>query len=256
MQPRPIPTAVYHVSWAREYGIASLYFWGCNLHCRICLLQKEVLDCHLPETRYRIYDPAYKNPKPERFLTLSELFEKLNPLEIQRVFLMGAEPVCDRSLPVILDYLRQTKACTISLLTNGKRKLPVDKVDEVIFSIKAVTRSLHRDYTGFDNRGILRNFRELAELPKPRLFAETVFIPGYVDGEEVMRIAAFIASVNRDIPLRIDAYLPMPGQPWRAPTVEEIEALREKVLPILPNTSCLHGKEGKESLAYEVERIF
>jgi pyruvate-formate lyase-activating enzyme len=191
-----------------------------------------------------------------QFLTLSELFEKLDSLKIKRVFLMGAEPVCDRSLPTILDYLWQTKQCTISLLTNGKRRLPVDKLDEVIFSIKALTPSLHRHYTGCDNRGILRNFRELAALPKPRLFAETVFIPGYVDGEEVVRIAAFIASVNREAPFRIDAYLPVPGQPWRAPTVEEIQSLQERVLLILPNTTYLHGKDGKENLAYEVERIF
>lgn len=256
MQAKHAPTSVYHVTWSGQYGIASLYFWGCNLHCRICLLQKEVLDCHLPQTRYRIYDPAYMNPRPLRFLTPVELFEKLNLLAIKRVFLMGAEPVCDRSLPIILDYLQRTKHCTISLLTNGKRKLPVDKLDEVIFSIKALTPSLHRHYTGFNNRGILRNFRELAVLPNPRLFAETVFIPGYVDEEEVMRIAAFIASVNREIPFRIDAYLPVPGQPWRAPTVEEIQSLQERVLPVLPNTTCLHGREGKEALAYEVERIF
>jgi pyruvate formate lyase activating enzyme len=247
---------VYHVTWSEQYGIASLYFWGCNLHCRICLLQKEVLDCHLPETRFRIYEPAHTNPTPLQFLTISELFEKLDSLKIKRVFLMGAEPVCDRSLPTILDHLWQAKQCTISLLTNGKRRLPVDKLDEVIFSIKALTPSLHRHYTGFDNRGILRNFRELAALPKPRLFAETVFIPDYVDQEEVVRIAAFIASVDRETPFRIDAYLPVPVQPWRAPTVEEIQLLQERVLRILPNTTYLHGKKGEENLAYEVERIF
>jgi pyruvate-formate lyase-activating enzyme len=249
-------TSVYHITWGEQYGVCSLYFWGCNLRCRICLLKREVLDCHLPETRLRIYDPSFVSRKPRKFLTFEQIVDILECLPIKRVFLMGAEPLCDPLLPRILEFLRGKKYCLISLLTNGKLMPPLDMVDEIIFSIKAISHSLHKDYTGFSNRGILSNFRKLAGVPRIRLNAETVFIPNYVDEAEVIRIAAFIASIDPAVPLRIDAYLPVPGQPWRVPEIEEIEKLRDRVCKILPGATSFHGKQGNEPLVYEVKRVF
>ena len=100
------------------------------------------------------------------------------------------------------------------------------------------------------------SYEELAGFPQIRLHAQTVFIPDYVDEAEIMKVAAFIASINSDIPLRIDAYLPVPGQPWRVPEIEEIEELKDKISKILPRTTCFHGKQGSEPLVYEVKRIF
>ena len=249
-------TNVYHITYSKEYGVCCLYFWGCNLRCRLCLLKKEAFDCHLPETRFRIYDINYKSKRPGRFLTMCQLLSLLEPLKLKQTVLMGAEPVCDPLLPDILTSLKQSQGCSFTLLTNGKKPAPLSIVHQIIFSIKAITPSLHLDYTGYDNETILRNFIETASCKSVTLNAETVFIPDYVDGDEVLRIAAFIASVDRSIPLRIDAYLPVQGLPWRCPTVEEIQSLRDRVRQILPNASCLYGDEGKTELAYEIERIF
>jgi pyruvate-formate lyase-activating enzyme len=169
---------------------------------------------------------------------------------------MGAEPVCDPFLSRILVSLKQSKTCSFVLLTNGRKLPPLAMLDEVIISIKAVTPALHRDYTGVDNRVILRNFTEIASSKSVSLHAETVFVPGYVDEEEILRIAAFIASVDRSIPFRIDAYLPIQGLPWRVPTPKEMRALAYRTNQILPNTTCFYGDKGKTELAYEIERIF
>jgi pyruvate-formate lyase-activating enzyme len=169
---------------------------------------------------------------------------------------MGAEALCDPTLPEILLYLKQTKGSSVSLLTNGKKRAPLSMIDEIVFSIKAITPSLHRDYTGEDNASILQNFMDMGGQKSVRLYAETVFIPGYVNEPEVMKIAKFIASVDRHIPFRIDAYLPMPGLPWRAVQTSEIEAVRDRVQEMLPNTTCLHGDYGRKMLAYEIERVF
>ncbi len=249
-------TRNYHITFSREHGICCLFFWGCNLGCRICLLQKEAFDCHLPETRLKIYDPDYTGERPERFLALSELTRFLDPLPLKRTILMGAEPLCDPRLPDILGYLKEERHSAVTLLTNGKALPPFSLVDEVIFSLKALEPSLHRDYTGDDNREILENFRAIAVREDISLQTETVFIPGYVDEGEVLDIATFIASVDPTLPLRIDAYLPVSGLPWRAPESWQIEALAEKARAILPNTTFLHGRGGEEVLAYEVERIF
>ena len=249
-------TNIYHITYSREYGVCCLFFWGCNLSCQLCLLKKEAFDCHLPETRLRIYDPAYRSERPARFLTLQKLVHLLDPLSLKQIVLMGAEPVCDPLLSRILVSLKQSKNCSFVLLTNGRKFPPLAMLDQVIFSIKAVTPALHRDYTGVDNRVILRNFTELASSKSVSLHAETVFIPGYVDEEEILRIAAFISSVDRSIPFRIDAYLPIQGLPWRVPTPEEIQVLAYRTKQFLPNTTCFYGDKGKTELAYEIERIF
>lgn len=253
---KKIQTRIYHITYSRDFGICSLYFWGCNIRCRICLLKKEAFDCHLPENRLRIYEPDYRSPRPKRFLSLKDLCEHLSHLNIQTVFLMGAEPLCDTALEDILKYLRQEKRSRISLLTNGFQLPPLALLDEVVFSIKAVSPDLHRNYTGFNNAGILKNFRTISRAPGIRLYAETVFIPDYVDESEVLKIAAFVASVDKELPFRIDAYLPIPGLSWRAPSVGEIESLTEKVKEALPRTTCFYGNQGKTPLAYDIERIF
>ncbi len=98
--------------------------------------------------------------------------------------------------------------------------------------------------------------KPVAAAKKGSLHTETVFIPGYIDEDEVLRIAGFIASVDPSIPFRIDAYLPVPCLSWRAPTVAEITGLRERAAEMLPNATCFYGDEGNMPLAYEVARIF
>ena len=77
-----------------------------------------------------------------------------------------------------------------------------------------------------------------------------------LQGIATNKIAEFISSADWSIPFRIDSYLPMPGLPWRAPEIQEVEALREKVKTILPKITCLHGDGGRKELAYEIEKIF
>jgi pyruvate-formate lyase-activating enzyme len=204
----------------------------------------------------RIYDLDYEGKRPERFLRLSELIRRLEPLPLKRTILMGAEPLCDPRFAEILGYIKGERRCAVTLLTNGKVLPHFSLVDEVVFSLKALEPSLHRDYTGEDNQDILENFRATAKRKDISLHVETVFIPEYVDEGEILDIASFIASVDPTLPLRIDAYLPVGDLPWRAPGDWELKALSEKARAILPNTTCLHGRGGKEALAYEVERIF
>jgi len=251
-----VQTKVYHITYSKDFKICSLFFWGCNLLCKICLLKKEAFDCHLQENRLRIYEPDYRSARPENFLELENLVSLLSDLKIDKTFLMGAEPLVDPALPRVLDFLKSKKNSKISLLTNGLKLPPLSMLDEIIFSLKAITPKLHKDYTGVDNQRILENFAIISRSEGVKMYAETVFIPGYVDEREVLRIAEFIASVNRDIPFRIDAYLPIPDLPWEAPDVHQIQSITERVKGILPNTTCFYGDEGSTPLAYEIERIY
>lgn len=95
------------------------------------------------------------------------------------------------------------RAMELSLVSGGCVK----------FDLKAYTRALHRALCGTDNRQTLDNFSYVAarisERPDPPpLIASTLLVPGYVEAEEVGRIASFIASLDPDIPYSLLAFHP------------------------------------------------
>ncbi len=82
--------------------------------------------------------------------------------------------------------------------------------------------------------------------------AESVFIPEYIDRPEIKHISRFIARMDKSIPYRIDAYIPIGDNPWRRPTPEEMEKATSIARKHLDNVSCLTGNEG---LKFEVLRV-
>jgi pyruvate formate lyase activating enzyme len=102
------------------------------------------------------------------------------------------------SRPRLLD-----RAVDLSLASGGCVK----------FDLKAWDDSLHRALTGVSNGPTLENFarsaRRARERPDPPLVvASTLLVPGYVDAEEVARLAAFIAAIDADIPYALLAFAP------------------------------------------------
>jgi len=81
------------------------------------------------------------------------------------------------------------------------------------FDLKAWSEELHIALCGVSNSRTSDNFRLLAEYAKirpspPLLIASTLLVPGYVDKEEVAGIAAFISSLDPDIPYALLAFHP------------------------------------------------
>ncbi|MEM3150854.1 MAG: radical SAM protein [Candidatus Nezhaarchaeales archaeon] len=229
-------TNVYHISFHTAHRLAVLFFFGCNFACRGCLRRAEPFDCHLPE--------GEKPRKPYlATLTLNEVVNALREVKPEVVVFEGWEPTLDPNLPEISVTLKKELGVKNHLLTNGYLLPKLDGLDEVKVSLKAFSEDLHREYTGRSNRRVLRNFERLYG-SGVRLSAETVLIPGYVDKAEIGRIAEFIASVDDEIPLRIDPYWPVASQEWRAPTVEELKEAVEEAKNHLVNVSFLSPKAG------------
>jgi pyruvate formate lyase activating enzyme len=244
---------VYHITYGPETKIVQLHFWGCNLNCRACLLKREIYDCHLTETKDRTRQSHNKVERtPEKFLDLEEVMELLGRLEVGEVILMGAEPALDPELPQLTGALHGEFSSYNVLLTNGFQIPDLTHIDEVVFSIKAFTDTIHRDYTGASNRTALQNFLTLYE-SGVRLRTESIFIPEYIDGPETEKIAGFIGGVDDSIPHRIDAYIPTGDNPWRRPASGEIETAAVMARKHLKDVSYLTGKE---DLRYEVVRIY
>ena len=244
---------IYHITYAPMVKTVHLHFWGCNLSCRACLLKKETNDCHLVETRERIFSGTKESSQiPQHFLNLPEVMQILRKLDISKVVFMGAEPAADRQLPQLAEALhREFKSYNI-LLTNGFRLLPLEAIDEVVVSLKAHSNSLHRHYTGKSNKRILENFVSLYNSTK-KLRAESVLIPEYIDYLEIGNIAKFIAAVDKSIPYRIDAYIPVGVNPWRRPNPQEMKKAVSTARKYLNNVSCLTGNE---DLKFDVLRVF
>jgi pyruvate-formate lyase-activating enzyme len=120
-----------------------------------------------------------------------------------------------------------------------------------VFSIKALSDKLHRHYTGKSNKKALNNFVRYHQ-SAIKLRVESVFIPEYIDCPEIEDISRFIAGVDKSIPYRIDAYIPIGDNPWRRPTSLEIETATSIARKHLEHVSCLTGNEG---LKFEVLRV-
>ena len=234
---------VYHITYSDEVREAYIHFWGCNINCRICLLRERVYDCHIDEKG---------GGRPKNFLSFRDVISILEPLRIERVIFMGAEPSIDPLLPELARALKDGHGSRNILLTNGFYIPPLDHIDEVVFSIKAVSEDIHRRLTGFPNKIALSNFRKVYEMV-PSVRAESVLIPDLVYFEEIEKIASFIAGVDERIPYRIDAYFPIPGCPWRKPEGWEMEEAVSRAKRHLKNVSCL---KGDEELKFRVRRIY
>jgi pyruvate formate lyase activating enzyme len=81
------------------------------------------------------------------------------------------------------------------------------------FDLKAWDDTLHRSITGSTNRRTLENFRRVAartaERPDPPLLvASTLLVPGYVDAQEVQRLARFVAGLDVRIPYSLLGFHP------------------------------------------------
>jgi pyruvate formate lyase activating enzyme len=92
-------------------------------------------------------------------------------------------------------------------------KLSVKSGGCVKIDLKAWRSETHRALCGCENSKILENFARAAEwssqrLSPPALVASTPLIPGYIDEDEVYRLASFIARINPDIPYALLAFAP------------------------------------------------
>jgi pyruvate formate lyase activating enzyme len=95
------------------------------------------------------------------------------------------------------------KAMNYSLRTGGCIK----------FDLKAWDDELHIALTGISNKNILKNFQRAAErsyerTEPPLVVASTLLVPGYIDVEQVRKIAHFIASHNPVIPYSLLGFAP------------------------------------------------
>ena len=232
---------VYHITYSPSIKTACLYFYGCNFRCSFCIRKKSMHDIHLEN-----------EPKGKlRMLGMGEVLRIIDGLGAERAIMMGYEPTVDPELPDLAERLSDS-GVQVSLLTNGYELSGrlLKSVEKACLSIKAYSQGLHRRVTGKGNRRVLENFRKVHDLGIP-LSAESIYIPGLIDLDEIMRIARFISSIDPEIPYHIDAYIPVDDR-WRAPTAKEITNAALEAEKYLKNVSYLCGDERLEHEVIQV----
>jgi pyruvate formate lyase activating enzyme len=81
------------------------------------------------------------------------------------------------------------------------------------FDLKAFDEQLHLALCGISNERTLANFARAAARSKerpelPLVVASTLLVPGYVDPDQVGKIAGFISRIDPDIPYALLAFAP------------------------------------------------
>ena len=222
--------AFYRITYNEKYDFATLHNWGCTFRCPYC--------------SYKLRSgadgrPGFATPKPEKFLSVAEQKKALLEVRPSKVYFMGGEPTVAAELEEMLIFAKEELGAETKLgHTNGCR-LPLPCLDGANVGFKAWSEELHLQITGKPKSLIYDNFRN-AFHAGVKMAANMVYIPGFVDLDELEGCVKFISSLDREIPFHIDGYIPIPGQPHRRPTDEEMIQAEQLVKSYLPNCRYSH----------------
>lgn len=211
-----------------KYGYHNLavFYGSCTYNCLFC-----------QNWHFRNMSPV-----KERSISAEDLASLANPLTFC-VCYFGGDPASQMPHALAASRKLAEKGVRICWETNGSMhpalldqavELSLQSGGCIKFDVKAWDENLHIALTGSSNRRTLENLaraaRRIPERPDPPLVVvSTLLVPGYVDAEEVGKIARYIASLNPSIPYALLAFYPQ-FYMWD-----------------LPCTSYRHAKECEEA---------
>jgi len=221
----------------------AVFYGSCTLNCLFCqnwhyrdLLPTgmEVAATHGPQP------DAVATSLRRRSLTAQQLADVANPRTFC-VCYFGGDPASQMPHALASAALLAERGVAVCWETAGTAnprlmdravELSLRSNGTVKFDLKAFDENLHLALTGTSNRQTLANFaraaRRFHERPDPPLVvASTLLVPGYVDADEVTRIAEFISSFSPDIPYALLGFGP------------------NFYMPDLPRTSVRHAEEAE-----------
>lgn len=213
--------AFYKVTYSQECRRATVHNRGCNYRCLGCA--------------YKIRD----FPEVTVWPSLAEIKAALATLDAERVHFMGGEPTTCPDLPELLRHCKRELGLRTFLGHTNGSSIPLLDLDGANVSFKAFSPDKHELYTGKPAGPVYEGFRRAFEAGL-ELKASTVFIPGFVDHDEVARIAGFVASLSADIPFHVMGYIPIPGTPWPRPSAEQMEEVVAAVRGVLTTVGFSH----------------
>ncbi|MEM4526041.1 MAG: radical SAM protein [Methanothermobacter sp.] len=169
---------------------------GCNFKCRGCFSNAKKPTGE-PLTTEELVKLVKKSSQ--------EYYGKLP----EEILITGGEPTLDRDY--LIGLISKLNFAYIILETNAYlldeeyiKDLVEAGVKEFMVDLKAIDDKKHKWYTGFSNKKILKNIKTIQENAK--LVIKTLYIPGFVEEDEIEDIAKFIAAINPRIEYRINDF--------------------------------------------------
>lgn len=233
----PLPTNCVAMPYCsgrshRDQHNLAVFYGSCVLNCLFCQNwhYRDLLPtaAELVETRSGQKDLLPQSPR-RRTLSASELAAVANS-RTHCVCYFGGDPASQMPHALASATLLAGQGVTICWETSGQANsrlmdravdLSLRSGGSVKIDLKAFDENLHLALTGNSNQQALENFARaagrLSERPEPPLVvASTLLVPGYVDPEEVGRIASFIRGFGSSIPYVLLGFAPnffMPDLP-------------------------------------------
>lgn len=213
--------AFYKITYNEKYRFATLHNYGCTFRCPVC--------------SYKLRSGSegksgFAYPAPTGFLSIAEIEQTLSSVDIDTVYFMGGEPTVAKELPEILEYAKKQFGLRTYLGHTNGNKLSLEYLDGANVGIKAWDADLHKNYTGVDKDVIYTNF-EKAFGRGLELKANVVFIPSFVDIDQIEQIAIWLSSMSSEIAFHIMGYILVPGQSYASPNsaqmAEAVEMCRK-----------------------------
>lgn len=193
-----------------EYGYKNLavFYHGCSFNCLFCQ------NWHF---RLGIRDP--------KRVSADELALSVDA-STSCICYFGGDPSCQlphsikasrialkRRKGRILRICWETNGSMNSNLLREMAEISLESGGCIKFDLKTFDEKLSLALCGVSNERTLSNFEILSEYVNERkeppfLVASTLLVPGYVDEDEVRKIAEFIAHLNPEIPYSLLAFYP------------------------------------------------
>ncbi|MCK4403488.1 MAG: radical SAM protein [candidate division Zixibacteria bacterium] len=219
----------YSHSLGPEYGYKNLavFYQACSFNCLFCqnwhfrkdiyskrkVTAEQLSDCVDEKTSCICYFGGDPTPQIQHAMEASEIALSKNKGKILRI--------CWETNGAMNPQFLE-KMAGLSLKSGGCIK----------FDLKAFDENLNIALCGVTNKRTLKNFEMLSEISRthrdpPFLVASTLLVPGYVDSEEISKIANFIASFDKDTPYSLLGFHP------------------QFFMTDLPTTSSRHAEKSK-----------
>lgn len=218
----PLPTncvADWVCDGSKQHGYHNLavFYASCTFNCLFCQ------NWHFREIQQQAASnqPLTRATSNQPFLSARELADAANARTFC-VCYFGGDPVSQMPHALATSKHLAQRGIRVCWETNGTMhprlldaavQYSLDSGGCIKFDLKAYDESLHIALTGVTNRRTLENFeraaRRSAARPSPPLvIASTLLVPGYVDAEQVGKLAQFIAALDPHIPYALLAFAP------------------------------------------------
>ncbi len=221
--------AFYNVTYNEKHDFATVHNYGCTFKCPICSYKLR----SGPEGR-----PGLAYPRPESFLKAEEIEDALMSVMPSRVNFMGGEPTISKDLPRLLEFSKKTLGATTSLGHTNGSDLSLPYLDSANVGLKAWDEKIHLELTGLSKERIYSQV-EAASKRGMDLAINIIYIPGLVEVDQVESLADFLTTIDVN-KFHIMGYIPVPGQNFRRPTFDEMEAVQAAARKYIPGTYYSH----------------